>query len=415
MASPTTPAHAPDLLAQYTTTRALTEHLVETLSPEDCQVQSMTDVSPTRWHLAHTTWFFETFVLGAGGDHRLYDERYPALFNSYYNAVGPQFPRPERGFVTRPGLGEVLEYRAYVDRHMQALLASGDLEPERAAVIELGLNHEQQHQELILTDIKHVFSCNPLLPAFRDDALAAASDEPATDLVAVTEGVHAIGWDRPGFHYDNEGPRHRVFLESCTLDGRLVTAGEYLQFMRDGGYEQPLLWLSLGWGTVQERGWNAPLYWFERDGRWWHFTLAGAAPVDLDAPVTHVSYFEAEAFARWAGARLPTEAEWEVAAQNAAVEGMFSDRRVAAGQAIHPSGHGLFGEVWQWTSSAYAAYPGYAPAAGALGEYNGKFMCNQYVLRGGSCATSSDHTRPTYRNFFPPEARWQFTGIRLAR
>ncbi len=404
-----------DLLTPYVAVRSFTERLCETLSPEDCQVQSMPDVSPTRWHLAHTTWFFETFVLRNASGYRLFDERYPALFNSYYNSLGSQFPRPRRGLVTRPGLGEVLEYRAHVDRHMRARIESGDLSAADRAALTLGLNHEQQHQELIVTDIKHVLSLNPLAPAFREDPLATVDAKPAGAGRSIAEGVHEIGHEGPGFHFDNEGPRHRVYLQDCTLDDALVTAGDYLAFMEDGAYADPLIWLSLGWQALQEQGWEAPLYWYERDGVWWQHTLAGPAPVDPDAPVTHVSYFEADAFARWAGARLPTEAEWEVAAGADVEEGGFADQRVAAGRAIHPSGHGRYGEVWQWTSSAYAAYPGYAPAPGALGEYNGKFMCNQYVLRGGSCATPSDHTRPTYRNFFPPEARWQFSGIRLAR
>ncbi len=410
-----TPTHASDLLSRYVTTRALTERLCESLSPEDCQVQSMEDVSPTRWHLAHATWFFETFVLSTLPDYQLFDERYHALFNSYYNSLGRQHPRPERGLVSRPGLDEVLEYRAYVDRHMQEFLAARDYGDERVAVVELGINHEQQHQELILTDIKHILSRNPFLPAYRDDLSSAPTDAKGADLSKVDEGVHWIGHAGEGFHYDNEGPRHKVYLEACTLDRSLVTAGDYLQFMQEGAYEDPLCWLSLGWKAVQDGGWKAPLYWFRRDGRWWHYTLAGPAPVRRDAPVTHVSYFEAEAFARWAGARLPTEAEWEVAGRDAEVDGDFSDRRLDAGRVIHPSGHGLYGEVWQWTTSSYSAYPGYAPTPDAIGEYNGKFMCNQYVLRGGSCATPSNHTRPSYRNFFPPEARWQFSGIRLAR
>ena len=415
MSLPPLPTLPSERLAQYVRTRAFTQQICETLSPEDCQVQSMPDVSPTRWHLAHTTWFFETFVLQGTPDYRPYDERFPSLFNSYYNSLGPQFPRPERGLVTRPGLGEVLAYRDYVDEHVVALLERDALDTTRDAALVLGINHEQQHQELMLTDLKHVFSCNPLLPTYREDALDAAPTGEAPAPMTVEAGVHEIGYAGDEFHYDNEGPRHRVYLESCTLDGRLVTAGEYLAFMEAGGYRDPLPWLSLGWQTVTAEGWQAPLYWFERDGAWWHHTLAGPAKVDLDAPVTHVSYFEADAYARWAGARLPTEAEWEVASRKAAVEGAFADQRIAEGRAIHPSGHGLYGEVWQWTASSYAAYPGYAPAPGALGEYNGKFMCNQYVLRGGSCATASDHTRSTYRNFFPADARWQFSGIRLAR
>ena len=403
---------APTLHDRFLAVRRATERLCETLTPEDCQVQSMTEASPVRWHLAHTTWFFETFVLVERLGRDVFDERFPGLFNSYYNSLGEPFPRAQRGLVTRPGLERVREYRAHVDREIAHLLQAGVLEDGDLRVLEVGLQHEQQHQELILTDLKHALAKNPAYPTFREGDFRV--DAEASPL-PVAGGIHEIGHDGQGFSFDNEGPRHEALVPTCALDARLVTAGEYMAFMQDGAYEDPLLWLSLGWDAIRREGWRAPLYWFERDGRWWHFTLAGAVPVDPEAPVTHVSYFEAEAYARWADARLPTEFEWEVAARGVPVEGSFADVRLDEGRAIHPSGHGLYGEVWQWTTSSYAPYPGYRPAAGAIGEYNGKFMCNQYVLRGGSCATPSGHTRATYRNFFPPEARWQFAGIRLAR
>jgi ergothioneine biosynthesis protein EgtB len=414
--------HAATLAKRYERVRALSETLCETLQPEDCCIQSMPDVSPTRWHLAHTTWFFETFVLARQPGYRPDDDRYAYLFNSYYNAAGAQFPRARRGLLSRPTVAEVRGYRHSVDRRMRELLDSGHLDDQSAAVVELGLNHEQQHQELMLTDIKHVFSCNPLLPAYREGRFSSA-DPPPAGWNHIDEGLYWIGHEGDAFAYDNESPRHRVFLESFELADRLVTCGEYLEFIDGGGYDRPDAWLSEGWRTVHEQLWRAPLYWVLRDGRWHEFTLAGLVPLDPRRPVYHVSYFEADAFARWAGARLPTEAEWEVASRGVPLVGNFVDRLLPAGRAIHPSAEPadtstpaqMFGDVWQWTASSYAAYPGYRPAAGALGEYNGKFMCNQYVLRGGSCATSSDHLRRTYRNFFPADARWQFTGIRLAK
>ncbi|MGD2111045.1 MAG: ergothioneine biosynthesis protein EgtB, partial [Phycisphaerae bacterium] len=393
----------------------------EPLETEDFVVQSMPDASPTRWHLAHTTWFFETFVLRPS--HPPYAEFHPDfvyLFNSYYNAVGPQYPRPQRGLCSRPTVKQIMDYRVHVDRHMRAWFAetASDAREELGPVVEVGLNHEQQHQELMLTDIKHVFSCNPIMPVYRErtDERAAVGD---VVWVSFEEGVRYVGHEGKGFCYDNECPRHRAFVPAFELANRLVTNGEYLEFIRAKGYERPELWLSDGWGTVEEQGWEAPLYWERRDDEWWNFTLGGMRRVEEAEPVCHVSYYEADAFARWAGARLPTEAEWETAGVGAPVDGNFVERGIyhpqADAQEHNGAIHQLFGDVWEWTSSAYSPYPGYKPVDGALGEYNGKFMCNQFVLRGGSCATHSSHVRPTYRNFFAPSARWQFSGIRLAR
>lgn len=416
-----------NLISRYQDVRAQTARTCEPLKTEDYIVQSMADVSPVRWHLAHTTWFFEQFVLSAETpDYCVFDPAYAALFNSYYNSIGEQFPRPQRGLLTRPTVKEVFQYRQEVDRRIeQCLNHCDDATWERISpIVELGLHHEQQHCELIFTDIKHVLSCNPLYPAYDDSQQASNGQpvEPATPLTWVDgpSGVQWIGHEGDGFAYDNESPRHQTFVPVHQLANRLTTNAEYLAFVQDGGYERPELWLSLGWQTVGEQGWEAPLYWVRRDDRWHEFTLQGLRSLDPNAPVCHVSYFEADAFARWAEARLPTEAEWEVTAAQAPIEGNFVEQQI-----LHPSPTSLtgdlslpvqmFGDVWEWTSSSYAPYPGYRPPPGAVGEYNGKFMCNQYVLRGGSCATSQSHIRPTYRNFFPPEARWQFTGIRLAR
>ena len=409
-----------DLTARYRDVRELTERLRAPLSAEDCQVQSMDDASPTKWHLAHTSWFFETFVLApANSGYRPFHPDFAVLFNSYYQQVGPQHPRPRRGMLTRPTLDEVLAYRAHVDRHVLELLgrANGRSEP-LSAIIELGLHHEQQHQELLLTDAKHLLAANPLRPAYRAAAASAARAKSVPlRWSAHAGGVGEIGHKGRGFAFDNELPRHRTLLTPFALATRLVTNGEYVAFIEDGGYRNPALWLSDGWNTLHALDWQAPLYWEHRDGAWFEFTLAGLQPLALDAPVCHVSFYEAEAYATWAGARLPTEAEWEVSATGTRIEGnlLDSDRlhpvaaRDAAGM------QQLFGDVWEWTRSAYAPYPGYRAPNGALGEYNGKFMCNQQVLRGGSCATPASHIRATYRNFFPPTARWQFSGIRLAK
>jgi ergothioneine biosynthesis protein EgtB len=409
------------LAAAYEAVRRTTERLTDGLAPEDMVVQSMPDVSPTKWHLAHTSWFFEQFVLVPHfAGYTPLEPVYLYLFNSYYQQAGERHCRDQRGYISRPTVAEVMAYRSHVDRAMLDLL--GSVDEERFAQVEplvtLGLHHEQQHQELMLTDLKHVFSVNPLRPVYRARPNPARVPEaPPLAWLAFDAGVHEIGFADDGFAYDNETPRHRVYLEPFELASRLVTNGEYLDFMDDGGYRRPELWLSLGWAAVQEKGWSEPFYWERRDGRWQLFTLAGMRDVEAAEPVCHLNYFEADAFARWAGARLPTEAEWEVAAAGLPLEGNFADA-----PQLHPTPAGpgsgmrqMYGDVWEWTSSAYAAYPGFRTAAGAVGEYNGKFMCNQYVLRGGSCATPAGHIRPTYRNFFPPEATWQFTGVRLAR
>jgi ergothioneine biosynthesis protein EgtB len=406
---------------RYRAVRRFTEKLCQPLSPEDCVIQSMPDASPTRWHAAHTTWFFETFVLlRALEEYRPFHPAFSYLFNSYYNSIGQQFPRAERGLLSRPTMAEVLQYRAAVDAAMEDLFQKS---PEKllplAAVVELGLNHEEQHQELILTDLKHLLSRNPLFPAYRESAARPTAPETPLRWTAYRKGLRKIGHGGAGFAFDNESPRHQVFLEPYELASRLATNREYLEFLEDGGYRRPELWLSAGWQELQRSGWKSPLYWLKQGGRWHQFTLSGLEPLAPDEPVSHLSYFEADAFARWVGCRLPTEAEWEVAAEESAVEGNFVERGLlrpsAAPEGPEDDPLQLFGDLWEWTSSAYTAYPGYRPAPGALGEYNGKFMCNQFVLRGGSCATPAAHIRRTYRNFFPPEARWQFSGVRLAR
>lgn len=412
---------AEDLRDRYRLIREFSEKLSETLEPEDCVVQTMPEASPVKWHLAHTSWFFETFVLKAALPNYNPDAQYAYLFNSYYNSAGKMHCRPKRGLISRPTLRETMEYRRRVDQIMGAVFAAPAILEKFAPVIGLGLQHEQQHQELILTDIKHVFSENPLRPVFRERGSASEST-PLAEMSPLyfPPGVYEVGYDGAGFHFDNEGPLHRQFLEAFQFMPGLVTNGDYLEFIEDGGYRRPEFWLSLGWYTVNEQRWEAPFYWEKRDGSWWVFTLAGMRELDKNEPVCHVSYFEADAFARWARARLPTEFEWEVAAAGLPYSGNFAENERFHPQPLSQTASGqplaqMFGDVWEWTSSSYSPYPGYAPTAGALGEYNGKFMCNQYVLRGGSCATSQSHIRKTYRNFFPPSARWQFTGIRLAR
>jgi ergothioneine biosynthesis protein EgtB len=406
---------AADLSVHYRSVRAATEALAAPLSAEDQTPQSMPDASPVKWHRAHTTWFFETFVLEkAAPGYVAFDPAHRVLFNSYYNAIGEQYPRGDRGLITRPGVAEVGEYRAHVDETILGLLDAGSLSQESLAVVELGLHHEQQHQELLVTDLKHLFGHNPLHPAYRERAAAGTASE--LSWRARDRGLHEIGHQGDGFHYDNEGPRHAVHLEAFELATRPVTNGEWLEFMESDGYARPELWLSDGWSQVQTHGWRAPLYWVQRENVWHQYTLAGLQRVDPDEPVTHVSAYEADAYASFADARLPTEAEWEVVAAEQSIAGNF----VESGR-LHPTaadGDGLvqvFGDVWEWTRSAYSPYPGFAPAPGALGEYNGKFMANQLVLRGGSCVTPGDHVRATYRNFFYPDARWQFSGVRLAR
>ena len=417
------PPASTSLGEDYKTVRRLSEDLCESLETEDFVIQSMPDVSPTRWHLAHTTWFFETFVLSkASPAYRRYHPAFVHLFNSYYNEVGEPFPRPDRGLLSRPTVQEIFDYRAYVDEHMHKLLGNLDetAAPELAGVIEIGLNHEQQHQELMLTDIKHVLSCNPLYPAYRESSVIPGSVVTPLRWVSFEEGLHWVGYGGGGFSYDNERPRHRVFVHRVKRATRLVTNGEFLEFIKDHGYAQPTLWLAEGWATVQRQHWQAPMYWEKRDDQWWNFTLTGMRRVDRTEPVCHVSYYEADAFVRWAGAWLPLEAAWEVATKAAAPHANFvEDQQYHPVPADDPTEDHIlsqvFGGVWEWTCSPYVAYPGYRVPNGALGEYNGKFMSNQMVLRGGSCATPRTHIRPTYRNFFPPAARWQFTGIRLAK
>jgi len=414
---------AATLRAQFRQVRGFSEILCTTLEAEDYVVQSMPDVSPTKWHLAHTSWFFETFILKMWmPGYQPEVPEYAYLFNSYYNAAGDMHRRDLRGLISRPTVAEAYRFRHSIDAHIQELLEISDEEllEQIEPVFTIGLHHEQQHQELLLTDIKHVFAQNPLHPVFRERA--ETLERPAIapcGFVDFEEAIVEIGHAGRGFSYDNEGPRHRALVPAFSLATRPVTNGEYLEFIDAGGYARPEYWLSLGWTTVNEQHWEAPLYWIKRDGAWWNFTLAGMRPVDEAEPVTHVSHFEADAFATWRGARLPTEFEWERAAVGLPMEGNFVDR-----ERFHPAPavsspnekvEQMFGDVWEWTRSAYLPYPGYRAAPGALGEYNGKFMSNQMVLRGGSCATSRNHIRPTYRNFFQPEKRWQFTGIRLAR
>ena len=411
------PESGPPTASAYLEVRDLTEALAEPLSAEDQTVQSMPDVSPTKWHRAHTTWFFEEFVLGVRvPGYRPYDQRYRYLFNSYYEGVGPRHPRAERGLITRPGVREIAEFRRHVDAAMVDLL-DPSAPPDPGELVELGLHHEQQHQELLLMDVKHVLSGNPMRPGYRDCRRDPPAAPPPLGWVVHPGGVVEVGHDGPGFAFDNESPRHRELLSPFALGNRTVTCGEWLAFIDDGGYRRAELWMSDGWAALQEQGWDAPLYWFRQGQGWSLFTLGGPRHLDPAEPVCHVSWYEADAYARWAGARLPLEAEWEAVAAGVTVAGNLLDPVVLhpRSRATGAAEHGLFGDVWEWTSSPYRPYPGFHPAAGAVGEYNGKFMVNQFVLRGGSCATPGDHIRATYRNFFPPPARWPFAGLRLAR
>ena len=415
---------AEKLLARFHQIRDFTAGVSANLAPEDCVVQSMPEVSPTKWHLAHTTWFFETFILKKWlPGYRDAVPEYAYLFNSYYNAAGAMHRRDLRGLISRPTVEETKKYRASVDADIDDLISNADekLFREIEPILTLGIHHEQQHQELLITDIKHVFAQNPLYPVFRERKIDNHKiDIQPLKFVEFDEATIKIGHDGDDFAYDNEGPRHRALVLPFSLANRLITNGEYLKFMADNGYSRSELWLSLGWTTVNEQNWRAPLYWIERDGQWWNFTLSGLREIDPNEPVTHLSYFEADAYANWAGARLPTEFEWERAAAKIDIDGNFVET-----EQFHPLVLSeplqdqqlaqMFGDVWEWTRSSYSPYPGYRAGPGALGEYNGKFMCNQYVLRGGSCATSRTHIRKTYRNFFQPDKRWQFTGIRLAR
>src|SRR5216683_1197821 len=411
------------LAERYQQVRQATEALSAPLAVEDYVIQSMPDCSPTKWHLAHVSWFFETFLLKPSvAQYRPLNPEYAYLFNSYYNAAGDKYPRPQRGLISRPTVDEVYQYRRHVDEHVLDLLECATEEDLRnvAPIVTLGLNHEQQHQELIVTDLKHMLSHNPLHPVYVQRSPDPAVDPAPTSWSEFPEGVYWIGHEGSDFAFDNEEARHREFIQSFSLAARVVTNAEYLSFMQDGGYERPEFWLSMGWATVQQERWRAPLYWQEDDGAWWQYTLSGLRQVDPAEPVTHVSYFEADAYARWADARLPTEAQWEVAAMTVPIDGNFVESGRFHPQPLNSTADNtglaqVFGDVWEWTQSSYSPYPGFRIAPGALGEYNGKFMCNQYVLRGGSCATPRSHIRPTYRNFFPPEARWQFSGVRLAQ
>ncbi len=416
------PPHSRAPLAErYRKIRRATEDLCTPLEKEDCVVQSMDDVSPTKWHLAHTSWFFEEFLLGKElPDYCLFHPGFGYLFNSYYQQVGAMHPRPRRGLLSRPTVDEVLRYRGHVDEGMERLLAGASPETRERLdpVVELGLQHEQQHQELILTDIKHVLSCNPLRPAYKETPASPGRTPAEIGWVSFDGGLVEIGYEESGFAFDNESPRHKTWLEPFRLAGRLVTNAEFLEFVQDGGYARSEHWLSDGWETIRREGWQAPLYWRKGSAGWEVFTLSGMRPLDPAEPICHVSFFEADAFARWKGFRLPTEAEWECAAAGRPIEGNFREsgnlHPLPAGGATEAPPVQLFGDVWEWTASPYSPYPGYRPASGAIGEYNGKFMCNQFVLRGGSCVTPSDHVRATYRNFFYPHCRWQFMGLRLA-
>jgi ergothioneine biosynthesis protein EgtB len=408
-----------NLASFYRSVRRTSRALAAPLSDADATVQSMPDASPAKWHLAHTTWFFETFVLAPYLDgYRTFDERFNFLFNSYYETIGARQPRPRRGMITRPALSTIYEYRDHIDTAVDRLLETQP-GPQVAALVELGCHHEQQHQELFLTDILHLFAQNPLKPAYSDPVPTTVESTSASPLryIEFERGIFEIGHDGNVFAFDSEGPRHQRVIEPFRLANRPITNGEWMEFISDGGYRNPLLWLSEGWAKVQAEDWCAPLYWEERQGDYWTMTLRGAQPVDPIAPVTHVSYFEAEAFATWAGRRLPSEAEWEIAARDLPVFGNFVDSGRLRPRPAFPANTGLFqmfGDVWEWTRSPGSPYPRFRAAAGAVGEYNGKFMCGQFVLRGGSCVTPKGHIRPTYRNFFPPTARWQFSGLRLA-
>lgn len=421
-AAPEAGAHvAPSALAtRFAAVRSATEALAAPLSPEDCALQSMPDASPVKWHLAHVSWFFETFLLAPHlPGYASFDPAFRVLFNSYYHGVGARHPRPERGLLSRPDLATVLAYRRHVDAGMRRLLAL-PLSAATRDLIELGLQHEQQHQELILTDVKHLLARNPLRPVYHPRwPLARVRPQPLA-WHAYAGGLVDLGHTGPGFAFDNETPAHRVFLSPFELASRPVTHGEFAAFIADGGYRRPELWLSAGWDTVTARGWVAPLYWEQDGAQWRTFTLHGMVDIDAHTPVCHVSFYEADAYARWAGARLPTEFEWEHAARGVSVEGNLAEAGALhplplAGGANADGPAQMFGDVWEWTRSDYAPYPGFRTAPGAVGEYNGKFMSGQYVLRGGSCATPASHIRATYRNFFPPDARWQFSGVRLAR
>ena len=422
IADPSSPGELHD---RYQETRDFTEKLCETLVTEDYVIQTMPDVSPTKWHLGHTTWFFEAFILREQlAGYVSPNDKYNYLFNSYYNGIGEQWTRAERGHLSRPTVEQVYDFRRFADEKMHDLIdrAGRGSPPEQLIELTtLGINHEQQHQELLLTDIKHVLSRNPLDPVFRD--LGPSTEPlgvPAAEWLPYDGGLVDVGFDGEGFHFDNEGPIHKTFVYPFHISSRLVTNGEFIEFMETGQYERPENWLSNGWHTIQREGWNSPLYWRKTDRGWVHFTLGGEQPVNPDEPVMHVSYYEADAYAKWKGVRLPSEDEWELASHDADISaGTFADTLRCHPRALAPDAapgalHQMFGDVWEWTSSPYVGYPGFDIPPGAVGEYNGKFMSDQMVLRGGSAATSLSHIRPTYRNFFPSDARWQFMGFRLA-
>ena len=422
------------LKEKYREVRKHSTDFCDPLCTEDLVIQSMADVSPTKWHLAHTSWFFETFVLEkAITSYKSPDPNFAYLFNSYYVQAGERHCRPKRGLISRPTLEQTFKYREHVDLHMLDFMENATLEQVElfAPIVEIGLHHEQQHQELMVTDIKHVFSENPMKPAYSNELNTPPSSSPCeTEWVNFPDGVYWIGADGEDFTYDNEQPRHRVFTNNFSMADRLVTNGEYIEFIEDGAYKRPELWLSEGWGVVESNGWEAPLYWEKTDGNWHYYTLSGLREVNPNEPVCHVSLYEAEAYSSWAGARLPTEAEWEVASDGLEIEGNFVENnhlhpiplspepKIPKPISPGPNGNPLrqmYGDLWEWTRSAYLPYPGFKASSGALGEYNGKFMSSQMVLKGGSCATSITHIRNTYRNFFYPDSRWQFMGIRLAK
>jgi ergothioneine biosynthesis protein EgtB len=406
--------HSGPLPERFQRIRGISLDLARPLETEDMVVQSMPDASPTRWHLAHTTWFFEHFLLGPRlPSYRAYRKGWDYLFNSYYYSVGDMHRRPRRGLLSRPTVAEVIAYRQHVDEQMLRLLESHGEDADLAFLVDLGLNHEQQHQELILTDIKHALSLNPLKPAYRTDLDLAASSGAPLEFCGYAGGVVELGAENGRFCFDNETPRHQLLLQPFALGSRLVTNAEFREFIEDGGYRSSQWWLSDGWSAVQERGWQQPLYW--NAGLDAEFSLAGEIELDPHRPVCHVSFYEADAYARWAGARLPLESEWEQVAGSEPVTGNLMDFARLHPRGAAPGAAQWFGDTWEWTASPYGPYPGFKPLAGSLGEYNGKFMCSQMVLRGGSCVTPADHIRASYRNFFYPDARWQFSGIRLAR
>ena len=411
------------LLKRFNKVRNFTGRLCENLQTEDFVIQSMPDVSPTKWHLAHTTWFFEAFVLmKSSASYEAYNPVYKYLFNSYYVQMGERFTRSQRGLLSRPTVKEVFDYRNYIDSRIADFISNSDKEiySKFSPIIEIGIHHEQQHQELLVTDIKNVFSINPLYPSYTGKNIQTSESVPKIEWINFDGGVYEIGHNGNGFSYDNETPLHKEYTGDFLIASRLVTNREYLDFINDNGYGRPELWLSDGWAAAEKEKWTAPMYWTKIDGEWFNYKLSGFKKVDLNEPVCHISHYEADAYARWSGARLPTETEWEIAAKDMPVKGNFVEQENFHTVPLEiPNNedklHQMYGDVWEWTGSAYLPYPGYKPLPGALGEYNGKFMSGQMVLRGGSCATSDSHIRKTYRNFFPPHSRWQFMGIRLGK